>query len=83
MKLCFIGSGTERETTRLDGIEVAAIASVMSGYFDTLVFGGSNVGNHGCVRTRVCGVRRSDYFGGAAMASRHGVSLPGLRADVL
>ena len=38
MKLCFIGSGIERETTRLDGIEVMAIASVMSDYFDTLVF---------------------------------------------
>ena len=44
MKLCFIGSGIERETTRLDGIEVAAIARMMSGRFDTLVFGGSNVG---------------------------------------
>ena len=44
MRLCFIGSGIERESTRLDGIEVAAIASVMSGNFDTLVFGGTNVG---------------------------------------
>jgi len=44
VKLCFIGSGTEREMTQLDGIEVVAIASVMSDYFDTLVFGGSSVG---------------------------------------
>jgi uncharacterized protein (TIGR00730 family) len=44
VRLCFIGSGIERETTRLDGIEVTAIAKVMSGRFDTLVFGGSNVG---------------------------------------
>jgi len=44
VKLCFIGSGIEREMTQLDGIEVVAIASVMSDYFDTLVFGGSSVG---------------------------------------
>src|SRR5258706_3543811 len=44
MRLCFIGSGIERETTRLDGIEVAAVAKTMADRYDTLVFGGSNVG---------------------------------------
>ena len=44
MKLCFIGSGIERETTRLNGIEVQAVAQIVRSHFDTLVFGGSSVG---------------------------------------
>ena len=44
MRLCFIGSGVEREDTRLAGIEVRAVASVMARRFRTLVFGGSRVG---------------------------------------
>jgi uncharacterized protein (TIGR00730 family) len=44
MKLCFIGSGIERETTRLNGIEIHAVAHVVRSRFDTLVFGGSSVG---------------------------------------
>ncbi|HVT45780.1 MAG TPA: LOG family protein [Thermoanaerobaculia bacterium] len=44
MKLCFIGSGIEREKSRLNGIEVQAIAQVVGRHFDTLVFGGSSLG---------------------------------------
>jgi uncharacterized protein (TIGR00730 family) len=44
MKICFIGSGMERELTRLHGIDVQAIVRVVRDHFDTLVFGGSNVG---------------------------------------
>ncbi len=44
MRLTFIGSGIERETTALDGIEIEAIARVVRERFDTLVFGGSRVG---------------------------------------
>jgi uncharacterized protein (TIGR00730 family) len=44
VRLCFIGSGIEREATRLDGIEVEAVARVTAARFDTLVFGGSSVG---------------------------------------
>jgi uncharacterized protein (TIGR00730 family) len=44
MKVCFIGSGIERENTRVDGIEVHAIAQVTASHFDTLVFGGSSIG---------------------------------------
>jgi predicted Rossmann-fold nucleotide-binding protein len=44
MKLTFIGSGVEREMTRLNGIEVQAVAQVAASYFDTLIFGGSSVG---------------------------------------
>jgi uncharacterized protein (TIGR00730 family) len=44
MKLGFIGSGMEREATRLHGIEVLSIARVVRAHFDTLVFGGSSVG---------------------------------------
>jgi uncharacterized protein (TIGR00730 family) len=44
MKLCFIGSGIERETTRLNGIEIHAVVQVVRSRFDTLVFGGSSVG---------------------------------------
>jgi uncharacterized protein (TIGR00730 family) len=44
MRICFIGSGIEREETRLDGIEVDAVARVIRSRFDELVFGGSNVG---------------------------------------
>lgn len=44
MRLCFIGSGVEREGTRLDGIEIRAVASIMAKRFKTLVFGGSKIG---------------------------------------
>jgi uncharacterized protein (TIGR00730 family) len=44
MKITFIGSGVERETTRMDGIEVQAIANIVASYFDTLIFGGSSIG---------------------------------------
>jgi uncharacterized protein (TIGR00730 family) len=44
MKICFIGSGIEREDTRVDGIEVQSIARVVRNHFHTLVFGGSSVG---------------------------------------
>jgi uncharacterized protein (TIGR00730 family) len=44
MKICFIGSGIEREDTRVDGIEVRSIARVVRDHFDILVFGGSSVG---------------------------------------
>jgi uncharacterized protein (TIGR00730 family) len=44
MKICFIGSGIEREDTKLAGIEIHSIAKVVRNYFDTLVFGGSNEG---------------------------------------
>ena len=44
MKICFIGSGIEREETRVEGIEVQSIARVVRIHFDTLVFGGSSVG---------------------------------------
>jgi uncharacterized protein (TIGR00730 family) len=44
MRFCFIGSGIERENTRLEGIEVSAVARLMAERFDTLVFGGSNIG---------------------------------------
>ena len=44
MRLCFIGSGIEREATHLDGIEVVTIAKTMAKHYDTLVFGGSKVG---------------------------------------
>jgi predicted Rossmann-fold nucleotide-binding protein len=44
MKICFIGSGIEREDTRVAGIEVQSIAHVVRHHFDTLVFGGSSVG---------------------------------------
>lgn len=44
MRLCFIGSGVEREGTRLDGIEIRAVASTMAKRFKTLVFGGSKIG---------------------------------------
>jgi uncharacterized protein (TIGR00730 family) len=44
MKLSFIGSGVEREDTRLDGIEIHAIARIMAERYGTLVFGGSKVG---------------------------------------
>ncbi len=44
MKICFIGSGVEREDTRLDGIEIASVAQVVHRHFDTLVFGGSSEG---------------------------------------
>jgi uncharacterized protein (TIGR00730 family) len=44
MRFCFIGSEVEREATRLKGIEVRAVAKAMFERFDTLVFGGSNIG---------------------------------------
>jgi uncharacterized protein (TIGR00730 family) len=44
MKITFIGSGVERETTQVTGIEVQAIARLVSAQFDTLVFGGSSIG---------------------------------------
>jgi len=44
MKVCFIGSGIERETTQLNGIEIQAIAQIVRSHFDTLVFGGSSEG---------------------------------------
>lgn len=44
MKICFIGSGIEREHTRLDGIEITSVAKVVHEHFDTLVFGGSSEG---------------------------------------
>jgi uncharacterized protein (TIGR00730 family) len=44
MRICFIGSGVEREATKVDGLEVSAIVHVVRTYFDTLVFGGSSVG---------------------------------------
>lgn len=44
MKICFIGSGMERELTRLDGIDIHPIARVVRDHFDTLVFGGSSEG---------------------------------------
>jgi uncharacterized protein (TIGR00730 family) len=44
MRFCFIGSGVEREDTRLDGIEVRAVADAMAKRFNTLLFGGSKVG---------------------------------------
>lgn len=44
MRICFIGSGVEREDTRLDGIEIDAVARVIEDRYDTLVFGGSNIG---------------------------------------
>ncbi len=44
MKICFIGSGIERETTQLPNLEIAAIVQVIRTRFDTLVFGGSRVG---------------------------------------
>src|SRR5262245_14040825 len=44
MRICFIGSGIERETTRMNGIEVDTIAQVVRSYFDTLIFGGSRIG---------------------------------------
>jgi uncharacterized protein (TIGR00730 family) len=44
MKLTFIGSGIERETTHLPGIEIDSVARTVRAHFDTLVFGGSNVG---------------------------------------
>jgi uncharacterized protein (TIGR00730 family) len=42
--LTFIGSGVERERVRSIGLEVRAVANAMSRHFDTLVFGGSNIG---------------------------------------
>lgn len=51
MKLCFIGSGVEREATALAGIELTAIARVVRMRFDTLVFGGSSVGLMGAFAT--------------------------------
>jgi len=44
MRLCFIGSGVEREDTRLAGIEIRAVADVFAKRFRILVFGGSKVG---------------------------------------
>jgi uncharacterized protein (TIGR00730 family) len=44
VKICFIGSGVEREDTRVIGIEVDSIACVVRRYYDTLIFGGSRVG---------------------------------------
>lgn len=44
MRLCFIGSGVEREDTHLDGIEIQAIAVAFRRYFDTMVFGGTKIG---------------------------------------
>jgi uncharacterized protein (TIGR00730 family) len=44
MKIYFMGSGIEREATRLKGIEVRAVAETVRRRFDTLIFGGSNIG---------------------------------------
>ncbi len=44
MKLVFIGSGVERESTQLSGVEVASVAGAVRRRFDTLIFGGSRVG---------------------------------------
>jgi uncharacterized protein (TIGR00730 family) len=44
MRIYFMGSGIERETTRVDGIEIRAVAKLIRQRFDTLIFGGSNVG---------------------------------------
>jgi uncharacterized protein (TIGR00730 family) len=44
MRICFIGSGIEREDTRVDSIEVQSIARVVGSHFDTLIFGGSSIG---------------------------------------
>jgi uncharacterized protein (TIGR00730 family) len=44
VKICFIGSGIEREKTCLHGIEVQAVARAVRDHFDTLVFGGSSIG---------------------------------------
>jgi uncharacterized protein (TIGR00730 family) len=44
MKIYFMGSGIEREATRLEGIEVRAVAETVRRRFDTLIFGGSNIG---------------------------------------
>lgn len=57
MKLCFIGSGIERESTQVSSIEITSIARVMRTRFDTLVFGGSRIGLMGAFADAF---RRSD-----------------------
>ena len=59
MRLCFIGSGIERETTDVQDIEVTAIAKVVRTRYDTLVFGGSSIGLMGAFATAFssCGGR--------------------------
>jgi len=44
MRIYFMASGIERETTRVRGIEVGAVAELVRQRFDTLIFGGSNIG---------------------------------------
>ncbi len=44
MRLCFIGSGIERENTRLQGLEIQAVVGALRSHYDQLVFGGSSVG---------------------------------------
>jgi uncharacterized protein (TIGR00730 family) len=44
MRIYFMASGIECETTRLRGIEVGAVAELVRQRFDTLIFGGSGIG---------------------------------------
>jgi uncharacterized protein (TIGR00730 family) len=59
VKLCFIGSGIEREATDVRDIEITSIARVLRARYDTLVFGGSRVGLMGAFGTAFsnCGGR--------------------------
>jgi uncharacterized protein (TIGR00730 family) len=44
VRLCFIGSGIERQATHVSGIEIDSIVRAVRPHFHTLVFGGSRVG---------------------------------------
>ena len=44
MKLCFIGSGVEKESVRIGCIEINSIVSVLIKKYDTLIYGGSYTG---------------------------------------
>jgi len=57
MRIYFMASGIEREATRVRGIEVRAVAQLIRQRFDTLVFGGSNIGLMGAFADAfvVCG----------------------------
>lgn len=44
MRLCFIGSGVEREDTLLPAIDITNVARIFRQRYDTLIFGGSKVG---------------------------------------
>jgi uncharacterized protein (TIGR00730 family) len=44
MNLCFIGSGIEVENTAICNIEIRSIINVLIRKYQTLIFGGSNIG---------------------------------------